>query len=168
MFHEASIYVNENKSPYLRHTYRYSPLISYMTLINVLSGYEYMGKVLFVVCDMLAAVLMLILLSLNRKEKENGEKMVKEKIDERLVWIWLMNPFVFTISSRGSCESVIVMLVLLVLLLRRMDRLVLMTLVYSVAVHLKIYPLIFLLVIYLNIDSPSSSPPSPSSPSSIL
>jgi phosphatidylinositol glycan class M len=115
-----------------------------------------MGKVLFVVCDMIAAVLIMSLLSLNWKEKR-GIGLVEESTENRLVYIWLLNPFVFTISSRGSCESLIVMLVLLVLYLNRIQSFLLMTLVYSLVVHLKIYPIIFLLVLIRNIDSQSHS-----------
>ena len=53
------------------------------------------------------------------------------------------------VSTRGSAESVIVALVLLTIHLYQQKVFLLTGLVYGLAIHLKIYPLIFCLSLYV-------------------
>ena len=68
---------------------------------------------------------------------------------------WLHNPLVMNVSTRGSAESVIVALVLLTIHLYQQKVFLLTGLVYGLAIHLKIYPLIFCLSLYVPLTQKS-------------
>lgn len=53
---DAARHVLNGDSPYRRHTYRYSPLLAYLLVPNVL-WHPAVGKLLFVGCDLLVALL---------------------------------------------------------------------------------------------------------------
>jgi phosphatidylinositol glycan class M len=56
VFTDAAKYVLDGSSPYERATYRYTPLLAYMMLPN-LTWFRAFGKVLFVLCDLIAGFL---------------------------------------------------------------------------------------------------------------
>lgn len=71
---------------------------------------------------------------------------------QRCLWsviAWLYNPFTVTISTRGSCDSVVTVLLLAVLLMLLQGYRVLPALVYGLVVHLRIYPIIYALAVVL-------------------
>lgn len=59
---EASDYVRKGHSPFLRHTYRYSPLLSYLLLVNHYSGIPYLAKGVFVVADAMVGYVLWLLI----------------------------------------------------------------------------------------------------------
>lgn len=65
--------------------------------------------------------------------------------------LWLYNPFTVTISTRGSCDSVVTVMLLGVLLMLLQGKLVLPALLYGLAVHFRIYPIVYApaIVLYL-------------------
>ena len=63
--------------------------------------------------------------------------------------MWLYNPLVMNVSTRGSAESVIVALVLLTIHLYQQKVFILTGLMYGLAIHMKIYPIIYCLSLYL-------------------
>lgn len=56
---------------------------------------------------------------------------------------WLYNPYTLTISTRGSCDVLAVLLLLGMLQLLVARRTALAAVVYGLVVHLRIYPIIF-------------------------
>lgn len=56
---------------------------------------------------------------------------------------WLYNPYTLTISTRGSCDVLAVLLLLGMLQLLMARRVALAALTYGLVVHLRIYPIIF-------------------------
>ncbi|KAJ3315827.1 hypothetical protein HDV04_000034 [Boothiomyces sp. JEL0838] len=94
VFTDASQYVANNQSPYLRKTYRYTPLLAWLLVPNVY--FIYWGKILFCICDLIVGMIL---------------------YDMAGLWslFWLVNPFVIVISTRGNAESVLLCLVFLVL-----------------------------------------------------
>ena len=60
-----------------------------------------------------------------------------------------ISPSVMNVSTRGSAESVIVVLVLLTIHLYQQKVFILTGMVYGLAIHLKIYPVIYCLTLYL-------------------
>ena len=60
-----------------------------------------------------------------------------------------ISPSVMNVSTRGSAESVIVVLVLLTIHLYQQKVFILTGMVYGLAIHLKIYPIIYCLTLYL-------------------
>lgn len=70
---------------------------------------------------------------------------------------WLFNPLPMTVSSRGNAESIMSCLVLLSLKLIRDKMSLLAGIVYAASVHFKIYPAVYAIPIYLNLDMDSWS-----------
>lgn len=115
------------------------------------------GKLIFLACDLIIGVLLLELLKyLIRSRKEAKE----EEIDAEAVFytlFWLFNPIAMNVSTRGNAESVIGALVVLTLYLVLVKRnVVLGGIVYGLAVHVKIYPIVYALALFLFVDSWSS------------
>lgn len=134
VFTDAARFVSNGGSPYERSTYRYTPLLAYLLVGNV-RVHAVLGKLLFVVCDLVIGVLLHVL------ARTNGEsKVVTPTVCSAL---WLLNPIVIAVSTRGNAESVIGVLVLLSLWLLQTRRIVLGSIVYGLAVHFKIYPVIY-------------------------
>jgi len=139
VFTDGARHVWEGGSPYDRHTYRYSPLLAYMMVPNMWS--PSIGKLVFVMFDILAGHLIYCIL--------RSEASVSESVSRLAACTWLHNPLVMNVSTRGSAESVIVALVLLTIHLYQQKVFLLTGLVYGLAIHLKIYPLIFCLSLYV-------------------
>lgn len=57
--------------------------------------------------------------------------------------LWLVNPFTFAISTRGSCDSLVVSLLLGTLLLLMRGAWAQAAVLYGLAVHVRIYPIIY-------------------------
>lgn len=67
----------------------------------------------------------------------------------RFTSLWVLNPLVIHISTRGSCDSIECFLVFLTLLCLREQSYVRAAVVYGVAVHFRIYPIIYALALVL-------------------
>ena len=66
--------------------------------------------------------------------------------ESRCIWsmlLWLYNPFTATISTRGSCDSLVTVLLLAALLMLLQGRTVAPALLYGVAVHFRIFPIVY-------------------------
>ncbi|EGW35432.1 uncharacterized protein SPAPADRAFT_58651 [Spathaspora passalidarum NRRL Y-27907] len=152
VFSDASQFVYNGQSPYLRETYRYTPLLSWLLIPNNFTflfdnaiWYNF-GKVLFMACDLITGYLIMKLLA-------KDQTLTKRKIMS-LSAIWLINPMVITISTRGSSESVLtVMIMLSVYYLIVRDNVVVSGIWLGVAIHFKIYPIIYLPSILLYLQS---------------
>lgn len=66
--------------------------------------------------------------------------------------IFLLNPVIFNVSTRGSADSIIIFLILLTVYLLLNNQIVLGGIIYGAAVHFRIYPIIYCLPLYLYID----------------
>ena len=62
---------------------------------------------------------------------------------------WLLNPLTITVSSRGNAESVIAVLVLGSLYFLLQGSLMKGFIFHALAVHMKIYPILFIPAVYL-------------------
>ncbi|GAM27344.1 hypothetical protein SAMD00019534_105190 [Acytostelium subglobosum LB1] len=122
VYTDASRFVVEGLSPYDRSTYRYTPLLSYLLIPNILV-HKAFGKVLFVPSMLYACTT-----------------------------AWIMNPFVINVSTRGNAESVIGAMVLLSLYFLFKKQLILSSIFFGLSVHFKIYPIIYSIPMYLYID----------------
>jgi len=74
--------------------------------------------------------------------------------ESRCLWsmlLWLYNPFTVTISTRGSCDSLVTLLLLATMLLLLQGQRVLPALLYGLAVHFRIFPIVYApaIVMYL-------------------
>ncbi|OLQ15257.1 GPI mannosyltransferase 1 [Symbiodinium microadriaticum] len=118
--------------------YRYTPLLAFLLLPNVWL-HKAWGKLLFSGLDVAAACLLQGILQHKRSKR----------ISLSLA-LWLFNPFCFTISTRGSGESVVVLLIYAVIyFLEVRKNWPLAALCYGIAVHWRIYPIVNALPIAL-------------------
>ncbi|KAH0583448.1 GPI mannosyltransferase 1 [Termitomyces sp. J132] len=142
--------------PYTRETYRYTPLLASLLAPNIWL-YPAFGKCLFAACDILNGVLIYRLL-LSHVLNERGTKIKAEdkspeqkKVSNRELKaqatfysaLHLLNPLVFSISTRGSSESVLSSLVLLTLYAALHSRWDAAAILLGLSTHWKIYPVIY-------------------------
>ena len=95
-------YSLQGLSPYMRPTYRYTPILAWMLTPNITLFAEF-GKVIFIVCDVLTGYLLYHILK---------KRSCSEFTATMCASFWLLNPLPATVSSRGNAESVIAILVL--------------------------------------------------------
>lgn len=128
VFTDAARYVHLGGSPYERATYRYTPLLAWMLIPN--QYFASWGKLLFAGGDILAGWLMIRLLRARLLPVE---------------WscIWLLNPMVAVISTRGNCEGLLGALAIALLYAVELQHIVLAGFILGLAVHFKIYPIIY-------------------------
>ncbi|KAI5467570.1 GPI mannosyltransferase 1 [Mariannaea sp. PMI_226] len=132
VFTDASRFLAAGESPYARDTYRYTPLLAWLLLpANHFSAF---GKLVFAAADLLAGWLMVRVL------RQRGMS------DTRIgafASIWLWNPMVATISTRGSSEGLLGVLTMGLLWAVERRRITLAAVILGLAVHFKIYPFIY-------------------------
>eukprot|EP00792_Barthelona_sp_PAP020_P004276 TRINITY_DN2013_c0_g1_i1.p1 TRINITY_DN2013_c0_g1~~TRINITY_DN2013_c0_g1_i1.p1 ORF type:complete len:433 (+),score=58.92 TRINITY_DN2013_c0_g1_i1:129-1427(+) len=138
VFTEASAYVLQGQSPYERHTYRYTPLLSYIVLPSV--WVPWFGKVLFALCDIWCAYLIVSILKYLRKDK--GYLITNKQIYIGLC-IWLFSPSTAIISSRGNSDGIVCLLVFLFINTFLKEKIITSALIFGLSVHFRIYPVIF-------------------------
>ncbi|KAH8160995.1 hypothetical protein CIB48_g7241 [Xylaria polymorpha] len=128
---------SSSSSPYERETYRYTPLLAWLLYPTTLPGAFFFsfGKVLFAGADLLAGYL--IMQILQRHAHMSTARAC------RFASIWLLNPMVATISTRGSSEGLLGVLVTALLWAVLERRVLLSGLLLGVGVHFKIYPFIY-------------------------
>ena len=85
-------------------------------------------------------------LSIYRLLQQDG---LSKEASLRFTSLWVLNPLVIHISTRGSCDSIECFLVFLTLLCLREQSYVRAAVVYGVAVHFRIYPIIYALALVL-------------------
>lgn len=139
VFTDAARYVSLGLSPYQRETYRYTPLLAWLLLPTTWPGPVWFsfGKVLFALADILAGYLIVRLL-----QSGPGGGMTPERA-LRFAAIWLLNPMVATISTRGSSEGLLCTMVVALLWAVIHRRIKLAGVLLGLAVHFKIYPFIY-------------------------
>ncbi|KAG9010333.1 GPI mannosyltransferase 1 [Tulasnella sp. 427] len=144
--------------PYDRDTYRYTPLLAILLIPNEVL-HPLWGKILFALCDIVVGLLLYrITCQLASRQPRPKSIDASGNVDQspgqiRLqtktpsaMWvslIWLLNPMVANISTRGSAESVLGFLVISSLALLLSGREVFAAVMFGFAVHFKIYPIIY-------------------------
>ncbi|XP_029633767.1 GPI mannosyltransferase 1 [Octopus sinensis] len=149
VFTDAAKHVVEGLSPYKRHTYRYTPLLAYFLTPNILLSFHF-GKFVFVVFDLLTAFTIFKIVQLKHQSR---------RLSTLCSMFWLYNPLSITICTRGNAESIITFLVLFSLLTCLKRHLFFAAMLYGIAIHTKIYPIIYAPSIYLNLASESFTKP---------
>ncbi|KPI39639.1 GPI mannosyltransferase 1 [Cyphellophora attinorum] len=135
VFTDAAAYVAKGQSPYLRATYRYTPLLSWILVPTTYRPlWFHSGKALFALSDLLAGWLLMRLLQRNGYSRSTSL---------RYASVWLLNPMVANISTRGSSEGLLCALILLTLYLFTTNQTTLSGILLGLSVHFKIYPFIY-------------------------
>jgi GPI mannosyltransferase 1 subunit M len=152
VFTDAARYVAYGRSPYLRQTYRYSPLLAWALLPTTWEPQRVwfsFGKALFAVSDIVAGWMIFVVL-----QKRN----LDEKRALKYASIWLLNPMVATISTRGSSEGLLCVMVMALLWATEMRHIALAGVMLGLSVHFKIYPFIYGVSILWSLEMPVSAP----------
>ncbi|KAJ5201375.1 Mannosyltransferase DXD [Penicillium cinerascens] len=143
VFTDAARYVSTGESPYARDTYRYTPLLAWMLLPTAWEGSApwatltfAFGKALFALADVLAGWLVVQLL-------RQCYSFPTERALRYVAAVWLWNPMVANISTRGSSEGLLGVLVAALLWATLTRKAVLAGVILGLAVHFKIYPFIY-------------------------
>ncbi|KAJ7219442.1 glycosyltransferase family 50 protein [Mycena pura] len=126
--------------PYARETYRYTPLLALLLTPNEWLHPSF-GKYLFAVCDIVNGLLIYDLL-VSFGLPASSSQACKD-LATRYSALHLLNPLVFTISTRGSSEAVLSLFVLLTLHLAMNERWDAAAIVMGLSTHWKIYPVIY-------------------------
>ncbi|PNH00846.1 GPI mannosyltransferase 1, partial [Tetrabaena socialis] len=134
VFTDAARFVAAGGSPYQRSTFRYSPLLAYLMLPNIWLHPAW-GKVLFSACDLFVAGLISYLLCRTCT--------MSPRLHAAALAVWLFNPYTATISTRGSCDVLSILLLLSLLACLLHGRPLASGMLYGVAVHFRIYPVIY-------------------------
>ena len=142
VYTDAARHVVNGGSPYARATYRYPPVLAILLTPNVLI-HEVYGKVLFSALDIVVGGL---ILKIGLLRGYNGREI------KYALWTWLFNPFTCTISTRGSCESLTGVLMLLVVHSLLVGDIAKGAIAYGAVVHFRLYPIIhsLMFVAYLS------------------
>lgn len=136
VFTDAARYLSRGQSPYQRDTYRYTPVLAWLLLPTTWGGWWFSsGKVLFALGDIVAGWLTILIL--------RGHYGMSTERATRLACIWLLNPMVATISTRGSSEGLLGVIVLALLWAVLERRIFLASILLGFGVHFKIYPFIY-------------------------
>lgn len=141
-FLDAAREVWQGNSPYDRATYRYTPVLSWLLLPNVLV--RVWGKLVFCAADLIIGVLLYRILVLRGTGPRGAAAYAAA---------FLCHPFTINVSSRGNADSIVCVAVLMTLYLLLKGRDLAAAVAFAVAVHIKIYPIIYALPIVLFLDA---------------
>lgn len=145
VFTDAARNVLMGASPYSRHTYRYSPLVAYVLTPNIFV-HQAFGKILFSVLDLLMAHL---IYRLTLKRNVSSQKAHLSAL------FWLYNPISIVISTRGNADTLSSLLVTATLLCLYAGKPALAGMVHGLCIHMRLYPIVFSLPLYLSLSSGS-------------
>ena len=153
VFTDAARYVSQGLSPYERETYRYTPLLAWILIPTTWPGTFWFsfGKLLFAISDVVAGWFIFIILQAPEGGAMTAERALK------YASVWLLNPMVATISTRGSSEGMLAVMVVALLWAVIRRRIALAGVLLGLSVHLKIYPFIYGVSIIWSLESPHDS-----------
>eukprot|EP00347_Sterkiella_histriomuscorum_P014653 403360062 len=144
VFSDAATYVYKGGSPYQRHTYRYTPLVAYICLVNNYI-HPLAAKFVWSIADIIVGVYMWRVLDIiNDKNKASNWKYVA---------YWQFHPLIFHLSSRGSNDNTIAMFVFITFYYVLRRQYILGGIFYGISVHFKIYPIVYSVIFYFFIDA---------------
>ena len=159
VFTDAARFMSRGRSPYDRATYRYTPLLAWLLLPTTWDTkaipnnvwFDF-GKALFAGGDIVTGwFIMRILVQTQGMDVERAMKYAS---------LWLLNPMVANISTRGSSEGLVAVIVIALLWAVLQRRVKLAGILLGLGVHFKIYPFIYAASIWwwLGSDLPPNHP----------
>ena len=143
VFSDAAALVLEGRSPYERATFRYSPLMAWICIPNLLL-FQSFGKFLFCLANIGVGYELYSILRLRMEPKSRASAFSA---------LYLLSPLSANVSSRGSSDSLICYLVLHILRLLIEEKEVMAAVLFGLAVHLRIFPIIYALPIVLSLHN---------------
>ncbi|GAV67843.1 Mannosyl_trans domain-containing protein [Cephalotus follicularis] len=142
VFSDAASLMASGDSPFKRTTYRYSPLLAFLLIPNSIVHRSW-GKFLFSAGDLLVGLFIHTILK---------QRKVPEDLCIYSVMVWLLNPFTFTIGTRGNCEPIVCAMILWIIICLMSGNVFQAALWYGLVVHFRIYPIVYALPIILVLD----------------
>lgn len=139
VFTNASRALVEHRSPYDDTEYRYPPIIALFFVPNIVLKCDCLGKLLLIVADILCGQMNY------RLNIHQGTNRLNSKL---YLLLWLFNPVTIAISTRGSFEPILTLLLLTSVYLLVSNQFILAGLIYGLAIHIRIYPLIYTICLY--------------------
>lgn len=133
VFWEAANNWINKRDPFLQPVYRYTPLLAWILSPFAYLGLKSWGKIVFSLTDLCAGWLIYKLLKLRRVRRAKA----------LVSWLWLFNPLVLTISTRGNAESIVCSLLLGFVYLMSIERRNLAALILGIATHVKLFPVVY-------------------------
>lgn len=150
VFTDAARAVHQGRSPYVRATYRYTPLLAWILLPTSWSGknglWFHSGKILFAMADLIVGGLVYSMLQRRGLDRSRALKYAS---------VWLLNPMVANISTRGSSEALLCALVTTTLYAFEAGQILLAGILLGLSVHFKIYPFIYGVSMFWTLKSSS-------------
>ncbi|KAF8419936.1 PIG-M-domain-containing protein [Tirmania nivea] len=138
VFTDAARFVSLGQSPYARETYRYTPLLAWLLLPTAWGGVVWFsfGKALFAAGDVVAGWgLLRVLCGYYGLGEVPAGKVVAA------VWLW--NPMVAVVSTRGSSEGLLGAMVVGLVWAVLGGRVAIAGALLGLCVHWKIYPVVY-------------------------
>jgi phosphatidylinositol glycan class M len=149
VFTDAAAHIQSGGSPYDRTTYRYTPFLALG--LAQLHHAEY-ARYLFCLADALCGYVILLIRRKQRRKQLDDYKTTSNDNPWLDSFLWLYNPLVINICTRGSAESLLVLLPVLttIYIVQCFDTKLISTAIASgithgVAIHAKLYPIIYTL-----------------------
>lgn len=137
VFNDAAKFIyNGDGSPFLRDTYRYTPLLAWIILPNHWFHWYHFSKLTFIISDIITGYLIINLL-------QNACGVSGKSAQLYTAVIWLLNPMVITISTRGNCETLLCLLIITTFYFLHHGQLIISAMIYGLSIHFKIYPIIY-------------------------
>lgn len=151
VYTDAAYFLWHGDSPYKRSTYRYTPLLAALLTPNVYL-HPLFGKIIFCCADIAAALLMKRLLS------RRGALLQRTRwLSDAGLAIWLFSPFTVSISTRGNGESLVTLILISMLDLVETRNLAIAGILFGLAVHWRLYPVIYTIPLFLNLLTQKST-----------
>ena len=159
VFTDAARAAARGRSPYDRATYRYTPLLAWILIPSTWGGlWFHFGKAIFALSDLIAGWFIMRILRRQGYSPSNSLKYAS---------VWLLNPMVANISTRGSSEGLLCVLVMALLWSFTSYRIILSGVLLGLSVHFKIYPFVYGISLLYAME-PTTSAPSTALPSRFL
>lgn len=119
--------------------YRYTPFVALVFVPNLLVNLNF-GKLVLISSDIIAAHLLYILNIYQGTHRTNSKL---------YLILWLFNPLTLAISTRGSFEPILLLIVILSLYMLVGENHFIAGLLYGLSIHIKLYPVIYALPFYI-------------------
>ncbi|XP_071441584.1 GPI mannosyltransferase 1 [Hetaerina americana] len=142
VFTDAARYMSSGGSPYQRSTYRYPPILAAILLPNIWVHRSF-GKILFATFDVIAGGLGVLM-----------SGCTQSKIT---LFLCLYSPLNAVISTRGSADSLSSALVISSIMAVGQGHVVAAGVVLALAAHLRVYPILFVLPMWLSLTGDEAS-----------
>lgn len=137
VFTDAARSLAHSRPPYDRATYRYTPLLAWLLYPTTWGGWWFeSGKLVFALGDVLTGWM-------GWRVLEGHYGMGRARAGKFVGAVWLLNPMVANISTRGSSEGVVCAVVVAVLWAGLEGRAGVCGALLGLGVHLKIYPFVY-------------------------